>query len=160
MQIHHKTSVPLAAIIVVTAGPCLLALTNVGSTTILNDILSLVLAGLFSSYFLPASLLLYRRIMGQVQSFDEGRGLSNLHQKLAWGPWLLKGGVGIANNIFACMNLVVVLLFSFFPPIAVVTPMSMNYTVLMFGAVILFSMFYYFAWAKKFYSGPVVEVSN
>lgn len=151
---------PLAAVIVVTIAPCLLALINIGSTTIFNDILSLVLAGLFSSYEMAAALLLYRRCTGGLQVEDENSAsdMSSPLDKLVWGPWRIKGTLGIANNLFACIWLVLIIFFSFFPPTAQVTPSTTNYSVLVFGAVVIFSIVYYLVWAKKFYVGPVKEV--
>jgi len=35
----------------------------------------------------------------------------------------------------------------------------MDYAVLTEGAVVVFSIVYYFAWARKFYKGPVVEIN-
>lgn len=38
------------------------------------------------------------------------------------------------------------------------TAKSMNYTVLVTGAVAGFSVIYYMLWARKIYSGPVIEI--
>ncbi|KAF7872051.1 uncharacterized protein EAF02_009156 [Botrytis sinoallii] len=124
-----------------------------------NDIVSLVLAGLFSSYFMAAGLLLYRRINNSIKtpSEDISETISPLEQ-LTWGPWRIQGFFGIANNIFACIFLVIINFFSFFPPTSTVTPTSMNYSVLVFGSVILFSIVYYLLYARKFYTGPVVGI--
>lgn len=159
LQINPQTSVPLAAIVVVTIAPCLLALIIIGSATAFNDIISLVLAGLFSSYFIAAALLLYHRINNNIKTSSEGisDAISSPGQ-LTWGPWKIKGAWGIANNIFACIFLVIITFFSFFPPTAEITPATMNYSVLVFGSVVIFSIFYYVLYAQKFYTGPVVEI--
>ncbi|KUJ11509.1 choline transport protein [Mollisia scopiformis] len=158
-KINTRTSVPLAAIVVVTVSPCLLALINIGSTTIFNDILSLVLAGLFSSYEIAAGLLLYHRCTGGIQiENDNDSNMTSPLEKLTWGPWRIKGVLGIANNLFACIWLIIIIFFSFFPPTAQVVPSTMNYSVLVFGAAVIFSIVYYLFWAKKFYIGPIVEV--
>ncbi|KAI9647889.1 hypothetical protein NHQ30_004277 [Ciborinia camelliae] len=152
-------SIPLAAVVVVTVAPCLLALIIIGSATALNDILSLVLAGLFSSYFMAAALLLYHRVNKNIKTSSED--ISEIISpvgRLTWGPWRINGVFGIANNIFACVFLVIITFFSFFPPTAKVTPATMNYSVLVFGSVVLFSIIYYVAYARKFYTGPVVEI--
>lgn len=34
----------------------------------------------------------------------------------------------------------------------------MNYTILTTGAVVVLSVVYYLAWARKLYKGPVIEI--
>ena len=34
----------------------------------------------------------------------------------------------------------------------------MNYSVLLFGAVMLFSLLWYFVRARKYFEGPIVEI--
>ena len=36
----------------------------------------------------------------------------------------------------------------------------MNYASLVVGSVVLFSVCYYFEWGKRYYTGPVVEISR
>lgn len=78
--------------------------------------------------------------------------------KLAWGPWKIPGALGIANNGIACIYLPIIIFFSFFPPNSTVTPQTMNYSVLVFGATVIFSLIYYIVWGKRVYTGPIVEV--
>ncbi|KAK5993514.1 Amino-acid permease BAT1-like protein [Cladobotryum mycophilum] len=47
----------------------------------------------------------------------------------------------------------------FFPPTAPVQASTMNYSSLVFGATVLYSIVYYFVWGKKQYNGPIVEIS-
>ncbi|KAH8672585.1 amino acid/polyamine transporter I [Tricladium varicosporioides] len=158
-KINPTTKVPLAAIAVVSITPCLLSLINIGSSAALNAILSLVLAGLFSSYEIAAALLLYHRCKGNVASpNDDPSDISNPLEKLTWGPWRIKGMFGVANNIFACIYLVVITFFSFFPTASVVTPATMNWSSLLFGSVVIFSLLYYQFSARHYFVGPVVEI--
>jgi choline transport protein len=149
----------LAAIVVVTVIPCLLALINIGSNKVLNIVFSLLLAGLFTSYEISAILLLYRRCTGGiVEPIENSTDIANPLEQLTWGPWKIKGVLGIVNNIVACGYLVVIVIFSFFPPSTPVPSLAgMNWSVVMFFGVILLSMVYYFVWARRFYTGPVVE---
>ncbi|KAF7859767.1 hypothetical protein EAF04_008846 [Stromatinia cepivora] len=157
-KIDERSKIPIWAIIVVSIIPCLLSLINIGSDTIFNDFLSLVLAGFFTSYEIPAILLLYHRCTGSIRSLsDDSTNSDMLTEKLSWGPWRLSGAWGIANNIFACIYLPIIIFFSFFPPSSTVTPQTMNYSVLVYGATVIFSLLYYIAWGKRVYSGPVVE---
>jgi hypothetical protein len=75
-----------------------------------------------------------------------------------WGPWKIPGVLGIANNAFACIYLLFVFFFSFWPTYKEVTPATMNWSILVTGAVALLSTVYYLVWAKKTYHGPVVEI--
>jgi hypothetical protein len=54
--------------------------------------------------------------------------------------------------------MVFVVFWSFWPATTPTTAESMNYSVLVTGGVLLFSMFYYVVWARKSYKGPLVEV--
>lgn len=78
--------------------------------------------------------------------------------ELVWGPWRIKGIWGILNNSFAVVYLTIILFFSFWPPVIPVTAATMNYSSLVTGTVFIFSIVYYFLWAKKDYQGPIVEV--
>ena len=66
---------------------------------------------------------------------------------------------GIINNVFACIYVIVIIFFSLWPPGQPVDAGSMNYSVLVTGAVALFSVVYYLVWAKREYKGPVIEVN-
>ena len=77
---------------------------------------------------------------------------------LQWGPWRVPEPLGTINNVFACIYLIIIAFFSFWPTTTLITAASMNYSVLVTGGVAMFSMVYYFAYARRTYSGPVVEV--
>lgn len=68
--------------------------------------------------------------------------------------------MGIATNILGCIYLTVILIFSFFPADASPTPEGMNYSVAIWSFVIVFSIVYYLAYARRVYDGPVVEVDT
>lgn len=143
----------------------ILALINIGSTTAFNGVISVSIAGLFSSYLLTASLLLYRRCTGAIlpssTAFDNGTPsiTEDGMVRAIWGPWKIPGALGIANNAFACAYLTFVFFFSFWPSFKDVTPATMNWSILVTGAIALLSTVYYLVWARKTYHGPVVEIS-
>lgn len=110
-------------------------------------------------------LLLYRRVTGAIHMPSAGSPPSPaaLNQEtgeyeLTWGPWHVSGWLGIANNVIACAYLIVIWFFGFFPPAMPVTAANMNYSSLVFGATLLYSIVYYFVWGKKQYNGPIVEI--
>lgn len=144
--------IPLISIIVTTIISCLISLINIGSSTAFNAIISLTIAGLYGSYLVCCSLLFWRRCTGGISLPGEGSGT------LTWGPWRLRGWFGIAVNAFACVYMVIIIFFSFWPPFIQPDKETMNYSVVVTGAVLIFSVIYYLLRARKVYTGPVVEV--
>ncbi len=65
---------------------------------------------------------------------------------------------GIAVNVFAVCFGIIIFVFSFFPAAMSVTPDTMNYSVLMTFSVLVFAVVYYFLYARKEFTGPIVEV--
>lgn len=56
--------------------------------------------------------------------------------------------------------MLVVLFFSFWPSENPTSAATMNYSVLVTGFVVIFSVFYYLVWGKRVYKGPVVETNT
>lgn len=137
----------------------LIGLINIGSSTAFNDVVSLVLEGFYTSYFLACGML------REIREPDESDAIcytstdgatDNLHCQ--WGPWRLKGLPGVANNIVACVYLILIAFFSYWPATTPVTAATMNYSSLVLGVTAIGSIVYYFTTARKTYTGPVVEV--
>ena len=140
----------------------LLSLINFGSTTAFNAMVSLTVSSLYFSYMIAAGLLLWRRTSGGIVSLQSRDDLLvNIPgTKMVWGPWHIPGMLGIVNNAFACLYMITIFIFSFWPPEYPVTAENMNYSIVVSGAIFAFSLTYYVAWARKEYVGPVVEVSR
>ncbi|KXL44695.1 hypothetical protein M433DRAFT_838 [Acidomyces richmondensis BFW] len=68
-KVDRRTRVPVNAVFVVTGIAALLTLIYIGSYTAFNDVISLTVTGFYGSYFLPAALLLWRRIRGDVAPY-------------------------------------------------------------------------------------------
>lgn len=159
MRTSQRTSIPLYAVLTTTIIAIILSLVNIGDATAFNGVISISIAGLFGSYLMVSSLLLYRRLRGQIRNPSPDDLLVNtVDSTLIWGPWRLPGLFGIANNAFSCAYLLFIFFFSFWPATREVTPAHMNWAVLVFGSVITFSVLYYVTWARRVYSGPIVEV--
>lgn len=175
-QVEPRTRVPMVAIGVVTSIPAFLALIYIGSSSVFEDVVSLSTSGLYASYLISCSLLLWRRLTGQIKPYsspdDEGIPTSTsptvlsaespdddevVQPPLAWGPWRVPGILGTLNNAYACVYILFVLFWSVWPPSTPPTPSSMNYSVLMTGAVIIFSIVYYYIWGRHQYMGPLIE---
>ncbi|KAF3491965.1 uncharacterized protein GIQ15_01482 [Arthroderma uncinatum] len=164
-KVERRTEVPLTSVLVTAAITILLSLIVIGSTTAFNIIVSLTVACLYVSYLTATILLLYHRCTGSVSypssTTNTGPALANTTgARLVWGPWHVRGALGIAINIFGCIYLTVILIFSFFPAKAVPTAGDMNYSVVIWAFVVVFSVVYYLAYARRVYEGPLVEVDT
>jgi amino acid transporter len=139
----------------------LLALINIGSSVALNDILSMAVSGLYSSYLIVTILLLVRRIKGDIARYndDEDEIINLPGKKLVWGPFHVPGIWGIAVNSFAVIYIIIVIFFSFWPTAMNPSVTDMNYSVVGWGGVIFLATLYYVVRARHIYTGPVVEVS-
>ncbi|KAL9000335.1 MAG: hypothetical protein Q9169_001052 [Polycauliona sp. 2 TL-2023] len=168
-KVEPRSSIPLISILTSVTISCLLALINIGSDTAFNAVISLTISGLYSSYLLAAGLLLYRRCTGAItvpttyeanpKIITEGETVSSQGViNLTWGPFRLPGPMGIAINVAGCIYMTIVVFFSFWPATKEVDAETMNYSILVTGFWILFSVVYYFAYAKRVYKGPLMEI--
>jgi hypothetical protein len=105
---------------------------------------SLVIASFYSSFLLAAGVMLHRRLTA-------GPG------ELIWGPFKL-GSAGTPITILSMIYSVIGIFFSFFPPTAEVTPESMNWSVVVFFGVMIFSLGFWAIHGRKVYEGPIREV--
>ena len=137
----------------------LLSLIVLGSPTAFNDLVGLTVTGLNSSYLIASGLLLYRRCTGGILPHHTSLASQDPNDaKLVFGPWYIPGIYGIAINAFACVYEITLIFFCMWPSKLPVTAENMNYTALVTAAVMMFSIGYYYFWARRIYTGPVVEV--
>ncbi|ORY01977.1 amino acid/polyamine transporter I [Clohesyomyces aquaticus] len=152
-----KTALPTNAVFTTLAITMLLSLISLGSTVALNDILTLSVAALYSSYLIVCALLLWRRLSGCVHHPAEELLLQH-SGKLYWGPWRVPEPWGSINNVYACCHLTFLFFWCFWPPMTPVTPETANYSVLLLGSVIIGSVLWYYLRARKYFQGPIREV--
>jgi choline transport protein len=76
---------------------------------------------------------------------------------LAWGPFRIPGILGIINNTYACVYMIFVIFWSFWPPATPVTATTMNYSVVVTGGVIIFSVICYWVRGRREYKGPLID---
>lgn len=69
------------------------------------------------------------------------------------------GQLGIVVNVISIIYMILGIFFSFFPPTAVVKPATMNWSILVYGVVVLFSAGFWFVHGHKLYKGPIMEVT-
>lgn len=160
--VNPRTKIPVHSVLTTAVISAILSLVNIGDDTAFNGVISISVAGVFASYLVATSLLLYRRVTGGIREplpEDTEDPITNtIGSRLTWGPWRVPGVIGVANNVFACCFLVFILFFSYWPSVKDVTPETMNWAVLVTVVVLCFSISYYLTSARKVYSGPVVEL--
>lgn len=182
-KVSAEKRIPVAALCVACALACLLNLIYIGSSVAFNDVVSLTITGFYSTYLIPAAMLLYHRIKGNVLPHGSARSPTTLADEdsdekknedsdvpeterrgslvaqapLVWGPFHLHGIFGILNNAYACVYMVFVIFWSVWPPGTPINYTTMNYSVVVTGGVIIFSVIWYFVRARKTYHGPIVD---
>ena len=77
--------------------------------------------------------------------------------QLIWGPWHIPGILGIINNAYACVYMIFVIFWSVWPPVTPVDAATMNYSVVVTGGVIIFSIVWYWVRGRKEYRGPLID---
>lgn len=122
---------------------CLLSIINIGSTIALNNITSLSLVAILSSYIASIGCVLWKRITGQ---------------ELLPAKFRLPPRVGLALNAFSLVFLIFAFIFAFFPGSPDPTVEMMNWASLIYGAVLIFAIIDYFVRARHVYDGPVEYV--
>jgi len=108
--------------------------------------MSVNVAAFFFSYMIPITLLLHKRLRNDP-----------IKDNLRWGPWHMGPIFGPFVNCVGLAYTAITMFFSFFPSTQVVTPISMNWSCLLFGASIIFSMGFYVIWGKHSYKWPIVD---
>ena len=160
LQVERRTSVPVWAIAAITVVSVALSLILIGSILAFNIIVSLTVACLYLSYLFAISLILYRRCTGSISDSSDSPALitNTAGSRLVWGPWRFKGAFGIFINVCACLYLILILFFSFWPTYVPIAATDMNYSSVLMVGTIVFSIFYYLAFARKHYEGPIIEI--
>lgn len=76
---------------------------------------------------------------------------------IAWGPFQL-GRAGVPITIAALIYSVIGIVFSFFPPTVDVKPETMNWSIVVFSGVAIFSVCFWAVYGRFQYKGPIQEV--
>ncbi|KAL8924240.1 MAG: hypothetical protein Q9172_002780 [Xanthocarpia lactea] len=143
-QVSPTMHVPVRATAASVTVTCLVSLINIGSTTALNAMVSLCVAAGLSSYYISIGCVVWKRLVGA---------------PLPPRRWSL-GRYGLAINITSLCFLTPIWLFTFWPPVTPVEPSTMNWAVVMYGGIVIWSLVYYSIWGRHAYSGPVTVVKR
>lgn len=141
-KIRPGWDVPLNAIITTFLVSALLSLINIGSAVALNSITSLATVSLLSSYIVSTGCMIWRRWTNSPL----------LPSKFSLGRW------GLAINIASEIFLLIIFVLSFMPGNPNPTAAQMNWNIVIYGGVTIFSLAYYFFRGTHRYDGPVTYV--
>ncbi|KAL8699755.1 MAG: hypothetical protein Q9201_005822 [Fulgogasparrea decipioides] len=141
-KVDERTKLPLYAIGATTIVNFLLALINIGSSEGFDAFISLIVVSYYSSFILAASVMLHKR-------------LTTPDSALPWGPFKL-GRAGVPVTVVAIAYSTLGAFFSVWPTDSRPSPQSMNYCIVVFGAVIIFSLLFWVLYGRKYYQGPVL----
>lgn len=145
-RVHEPTALPLYSILVSAIISLLLALINIGSTAAFNSIVSVNVAAFFTSYMIPIVLILKKRLRRDP-----------IKDKIHWGPWRMGPILGPIVNVAGLIYSMITMFFSFWPNTQVVTPVTMNWSCVIFAAAIIYSVVFYMIWGKHSYKWPIVD---
>ncbi|KAF2471005.1 putative amino acid permease [Lindgomyces ingoldianus] len=140
-KVDGRWAIPLWSIALTALINSLLALINIGSTVAFNAIVSLVVAGLFSSYVITISLMIRKRLTGE---------------DIPFGPWNM-GRCGLVVNVYALLYTIIVTFFSFFPPATPVTAMTMNWSCVVYGGTVIFGLIFWVTRGRHQWQGPLMD---
>jgi choline transport protein len=129
------------AILVITGLAIIISLINIGSTAAFNIVTSLGTGTLTASYIVCISCIVWRKLAGEPllpSRFTMGRVF------------------GLGVNLVALGWLCLVFVVAFFPgvPTPLLTMAAMNWSIVVFAAVVLLSAAYFAVWGRKRYVGP------
>ena len=141
-KVNEGWDVPINAIITTFIVSSVLALINIGSAVALNSITSLATSALLSSYIVSCGCMIWRRCTNAPL----------LRSKFALGRW------GLPINIASEAFLVLIFVLAFMPGNPNPTPEQMNWSILIYGVITIFSLVYYYFRGTHRYEGPVAYV--
>lgn len=133
---------PLNSIMVSYTIALLLSLINIGSSVAFNIITSLGTGALLSSYIVSISCVTLKRLRKEPllpRRFSLGR-------------------LGLPLNVFSVCFLVLAFVMTFFPQSPKPELGAMNWNILVFGAIVIFSMVFFLVVGRHRYVGPVEYV--
>lgn len=141
-QVRPGWDVPLNAVLVTIAFSIIVSMIILGSPTAFWTIGNICGVALFSSYMIAIGCMAWRRI----------RGMPLLPSRFDLGKY------GLAINLTALAFLSVFWVFMFFPSLPNPGASWMNWSVMIYGVVVIWAVVYYQLYGKQRYKGPVEYV--
>ena len=146
--VSAKHRIPIRAVWLAILPVALLSFLNIGSTTAFGAITALSSLGLYFSYAIATSSMLYAR-------YTSAHG----GEHLRLDGWNL-GRYGVYINSFALVYTLYIMVFLPFPSTLPVTAVNMNYCGPTFLFCFLISIASWLFWARKHWPGPNVAVMD
>ncbi|KAM7211553.1 amino acid transporter [Rhypophila decipiens] len=134
--------IPANAVYLTVVVVVLMSLIQIGSTVAFNQILAFGVGSMLSTYMISIGCIALRRV----------RGKPLLPSRFSLGR------LGLLVNLSSLAFLLLIYIFAFFPPVPNPSNDEMNWGVLGYGLVILFSLAYYLVKGRFQYVGPVQYV--
>ncbi|RDI88013.1 hypothetical protein Vi05172_g2063 [Venturia inaequalis] len=141
-----RKTVPQNAVILTSIFSAVISLVNLGSTAAYNALISLQLLALMLTYCISIGSIFYQRLIGQ-------------GDKLPPAQWSL-GRYGIWVNGAGFFYCAFIFFWSGWPSNSKFDPLTFNWASPMFGAVLVFSVVYYYTYGRKTYKAPVLLVKQ
>ncbi|OQD68868.1 hypothetical protein PENDEC_c030G04593 [Penicillium decumbens] len=141
-HVNQRTQIPIISVLVSTIITVLLSLINIGSTAAFNAVASVMIAALFATYILSIGAFIRARL--------QPGGIPPSRFSL--------GKLGLPINVFSVAYLCFAIIFTFFPTANNPTPVNMNWSILVFGVVVIFAIIQYLIHGRRIYQSPVSQV--
>jgi amino acid transporter len=137
---NHYTQTPLYSVWTVVVFCCVLNLIALGSAQTINGIFGVTAPAMDLSYIaVIAARLYYKKEM-----------------PISKGPFSLGKFRKPINYIAICWTLFISVIL-LFPPVHPVTALNMNYAVAIGGFIAIFALGWWYAGARKYYTGPRID---
>ena len=154
--VHPRYKVPVNSIILSIVTTILLSLINIGSTAAFNAVLSVSVVALMTTYSISISCVLVKRLRGEPLVTAWWRLFGKSAGEGERGGGL--GRYGVLVNTVALIYSLWCFFWSFWPTTKNVEPVTMNWAVAIYGAIVIFAALVYAVHARKVYDGPVARV--
>ncbi|KAK4158689.1 amino acid transporter [Cladorrhinum sp. PSN259] len=141
-KVSSKYDIPANAVYLTVVMVVLMSLIQIGSTVAFNQILAFGVGSMLTTYMISIGCIALQRI----------RGIPLLPSRFSLGR------LGLVVNLSSLAFLLLIYIFAFFPPVPNPSYDEMNWGILGYGVVILFSLAYYLVRARFEYVGPVEYV--
>ncbi|CAG8955301.1 hypothetical protein HYFRA_00011283 [Hymenoscyphus fraxineus] len=162
-RVCEPTLTPVISIVCTCCISCLLALLIFYSKYALNIVLSATICCIYTSYVIGHCFLFYRRVTGAIRPYNsQSQALTNVPNtdNRTWGPFKVREPFGSIINLIGIGFAVVILFFSFWPPMWQPPLKYMNFSIFLMAASVGSACLYYFLLGgKNNYTGPIVEVN-
>jgi choline transport protein len=143
-QVPLGWDIPLNAVITTTFIASAFSLINIGSTIAFNQITSLGLCALLSSYLVSISCIALKR----------------MRKEPLLNAYFTLGKYGLAINIVSILFLLLAYIMIFFPPTPNPIVSGMNWSVVIYVGVMSISLIYFYFKGRYVYVGPVEYVKK